>query len=195
MQFFVLDPPANITNSGVRIWGATTAPATDPYGVMVDYGAGGEAAVRPPQQRYLFTTAAPYEPLRNNRFLLGFPEQFQIPEYVFRSCTRPSYMLNRGWEDIVLEMYDPITPSLSQILLPFMEYCRDNRLQDNTPFDAAPLFTFIINLLDPVGAIVSQWFISVKNLEQLTWSPLEYNDENLSTIMMRLSVLRCELLY
>lgn len=158
----------------------------DPYGAMIDpevYGILHNA----------LPLVQPWEPLRNNRYTIEFIPSFDIPVHFIHRISRPSYTLHKGWEDIIIDFYDPVAPSISQALLPFMNYCREHGIPQNAPADTRPLFTILINALDPTGVTVSSWYINVQNLEALTWSEFDYDNQDLANIRMRLSVLNCQL--
>jgi hypothetical protein len=75
----------------------------------------------------------PYEPKRQNRFILRFPSSLGINEWFVESASRPSikiasvpipflntetYVAGRfNWEEISVKFRDPVGPSASQALM------------------------------------------------------------------------------
>jgi hypothetical protein len=69
---------------------------------------------------------ARYEPKRMNRFLITFPEHFNIPQWVVFETSRPNMTIKSKkilgfelfkklvWSDMIITMRDPIGPSTSQ---------------------------------------------------------------------------------
>jgi hypothetical protein len=107
-----------------------------------------------------------YEPMRQNRFLIVFPENTNIPSHLVRSGCRPSCSVNNGimrWDDMEITFYDPIAPSTQQI---FVDMIRNNTIHN--------IMDVKINMLDPTGVVVSEWaingFISSINFGELDYS-------------------------
>lgn len=136
----------------------------------------------------------PFEPLRNNRMIATFPAIFNIPSHFIGYCDRPSYNLFHGWQPITMVLHDPVVPSISQVMLPFIDYCREHRTPENAPVDVPPVFILTLEALDPVGTAVQRWHIYVRNLESVIWSPMDYNNEELASITIILTCLRCVLI-
>ena len=92
-----------------------------------------------------------YEPKRQNRFILEFPTEMGIQVWMVRGVTKPSYSIDLHgghWNDVVVELYDPIGPSTSRIMY---EWLMGNNNNGN-------LF-FTLSSLDPTGVIVEKWQI------------------------------------
>ena len=75
-----------------------------------------ESQVEQPTNRQVLPTNISYEPMRVNRFLVIFPESFNISPYFIRSTRRPSLSFNRNgnahsWDDIEFNLIDAIEPS------------------------------------------------------------------------------------
>jgi hypothetical protein len=90
-----------------------------------------------------------FEPKRSNRFTVNIGEPFEIPSYLFNKAELPQYD-NGNWTDLKLRSFDPIAPSVSQLI---HEGLRKLRTRDNQEFSTK------IDILSPVGDIVSQWVI------------------------------------
>jgi len=89
-----------------------------------------------------------YEPKKENRFVVEFPDGFNIPKYVVKSATYPKCIFGEmgvEWEPITFRMYDPVAPSTSQAL---HELILTTDLQ---PFEVQ------LKTLGPVGDVVEHW--------------------------------------
>ena len=84
----------------------------------------------------------PYEPKRQNRFILRFPSSLGINEWFVESAKRPSikiaateiqflntstYVAGRfNWDEIGVKFRDPIGPSASQALMEWVRLCAES---------------------------------------------------------------------
>jgi hypothetical protein len=122
----------------------------------------------------------PYEPMRTNRFIVIFPETFNISPYFVRMVNRPSMRIQQHgqheWEDIEITLYDPISPSMSQNIFQLM----------NSDLITQPM-TFLIQMLDPTGVIVSEWSIWGR-VSSIDYGMLDYNDDSTTEIKLTISV-------
>ena len=135
-----------------------------------------------------------FEPMHRNRFLVILPDMFNYPQpYFIKSITRPRYTIDDGWSDIHLTMMECIGPPIAHYTMDLITYCENNRLPDDATRDDNPLFEFQIQMLGPVGDVVSQWTIKVKNLEEAEWDALHSSSDELSLIHLDFSVLACVL--
>lgn len=121
----------------------------------------------------------PYEPMRENRFIIRFPEPLNIPEYMVKSTTRPSANFVNGrvtWDDMVFKFYDPIHPSTSQ---PLFEAIRGQFYNER--------MNIKIELLDPVGTVISQWDI-YGMVSSVEFGNLDYGSDDLLEPTMTIKV-------
>lgn len=132
------------------------------------------------QQHNVVGIPPPFEPMRRNRFLVTFPESFNISPYFVHQVNRPSMRMNfnglHEWDDIEITLHDPIAPSLSQNIFELM----------NSDVIHQPM-TFLIQMLDPVGTVVSEWSIWGR-VSEINYGMLDYSDDSLSEIKMTISV-------
>jgi hypothetical protein len=120
-----------------------------------------------------------YEPMRVNRFLVTFPESFNISPYFVRMVDRPSMRVQHGlheWDDINITLYDPISPSMSQNVYQLI----------NSDLITQPM-TFLIQMLDPTGIVVSEWSIWGR-VSSIDYGTLDYADDSTTEIKMTISV-------
>ena len=114
----------------------------------------------------------PYEPMRENRFLLNFPDEFNIPEYMVKSTQRPTW-INGNWNSMSIVLYDPIGPSMAQSVF--------NLIQQpeviNNPF------TYHLRILDPVGIVIEDWSITCK-IYSCRFGDLSYSSDDICKICL-----------
>ena len=93
----------------------------------------------------------PYEPKQTNRFVVIFPDEFEISPYVIFKVS-PIIMIGMSMkaEPIVFSMYDAITPSTSAAI---NEGLRKLRKSDNKTIKIK------INSIGPVGDVVEEWIL------------------------------------
>ena len=128
-----------------------------------------------------------FEPKVQNRFIMYIDG---IPSYLVKSATSPSFTDNiikldhintyrklrgkREWQNMTLNLYDPVTPSGAQAV---MEWAR---LSYESVTGRAGYSDFYkkdvtLNMLGPVGDVVGEWiikgaFIQNSNFGQYNWS-------------------------
>lgn len=56
-----------------------------------------------------------YEPKRNNRFVVEFPNELNIKQWLVQKIGKPKFT-NGKWENIKIDFIDPIGPSVSPTL-------------------------------------------------------------------------------
>lgn len=126
----------------------------------------------------------PHEPCRANRFVVTFPENFNVIGYTITAIDTPSYSFEENrWYDIEVRFVDLIYPSTSQTLFNLLQ-------RENTPFN------MWIELLDPVGAVIQQWEINVEKIVKINFGKgLSYSDEGLCEPSIILRPQSCRLNY
>jgi len=124
-----------------------------------------------------------YEPKMTNRFIVRLPEEMNIPQWVISSLTGPKYLLDHlsgRWDDIILEINDPIAPSSSQTV--FDNFIRKENIES---------FDFWIDFLDPIGDVVEQWFIKEASISQIDFGYYDYENNNRKKIKLTIKVKDC----
>ena len=136
----------------------------------------------------IFFTA--FEPKQSNRFILYMDG---IPSFVIKglsaiSVTQGEVILNhinvlrkvKGktvWNDITMTLFDPITPSGAQAV---MEWVRLHH-ESVTGRDGYSDFykkDLTLNVLGPVGDIVSEWIIKGAFVKEATFGDYSWDTEN-----------------
>ncbi len=128
-----------------------------------------------------------YEPKRPNRFILLFPDEFQIPHQVVKTSVRPSATFNNGtveWEEIEIVLRDPIGPSMAQRMHEL--FLRVGSSFTNREFE------YRIQMLGPVGDIVEEWFIT-GFVSRIDFGELDYSSDELMDIKLIIKPTSCVL--
>lgn len=120
-----------------------------------------------------------YEPKRTSRFLINFRN---IDEIFISSISKPKY--SEKWEDIIIELYDPIHPSMSQ-------YLYNSLPKKRSIFTRGPLFSFNIKSLDVTGVVIEDWLINVKRIKLIDFGELSYENDDIQTIKIVVEPLNC----
>jgi hypothetical protein len=129
-----------------------------------------------------------YEPKRNNRFLVQFPEQFNVQQWSIKKINKPKFTDGK-WEDIKIEFVDPIAPSTSQSLFKIVEFLKTN------VNDSKILFEIKIKSLDPTGVEVEEWVVNVEKVSTINFGELDYGDDKIQQPYLVLKPLNCVLNY
>jgi hypothetical protein len=135
----------------------------------------------------IFFTA--FEPKQKNRFIMyvdGIPS-YMIKEVGELKVENGEVVLNHintyrkvkgksKWSDLTMSLYDPITPSGAQAV---MEWVRLHH-ESVTGRDGYSDFykkDLTINVLGPVGDVVSEWIIKGAYIKDATFDGYDWSDE------------------
>ncbi len=141
-----------------------------------------------------------FEPKVTNRFIMYIDG---IPSYLVKSATSPSFTdgvikldhINtyrkirgkREWQNMTLNLYDPITPSGAQAV---MEWARlgYESVTGRAGYSDFYKKDVTLNVLGPVGDIVGEWiikgaFVVSSNFGQYNWSTEDAINVELSLAM------------
>lgn len=126
--------------------------------------------------------ATQYEPMRQNRFVVTFPESLNIPSYFIRNTSRPSLSFNNQnglrheWDDIEFVLFDAIGDSSSQRIFELI----------NSPQIENPMVVKL-EMLDPTGVVVSDWSIWGR-ISSIDFGSVDYTSDDLMEIKITMSV-------
>lgn len=133
----------------------------------------------------IFFTA--FEPKVQNRFIMYIDG---IPTYVIKKVSAPNfdageiildhinvYRKLKGkirWGDMNLELYDPVTPSGSQMVMEWLRLSHES-VSGRDGYSDFYKKDLTFNLLGPVGDIIGEWivkgaFIKTSNFGDYDWS-------------------------
>jgi hypothetical protein len=118
-----------------------------------------------------------YEPKKKNRFMVKFPDQLPIKEWVLPRISPLVYDgESNEWEDVKIEAYDPIATSTSEVLL---KYIHGKKHQ--------PTIKVKVITLDPVGTEVETKVLTCK-IKKVTFSEYDWEKDDLSNVEIILKV-------
>jgi hypothetical protein len=152
----------------------------------------------------------PYEPKRQNRFIMRFPSTLGINEWFVETAARPSisigateiqflntstYVAGRfKWNPINVKFRDPIGPSASQALMEWVRLCAES-VTGRMGYAAGYKKNVDLEMLDPTGVVVEKWIIEGAFLTSVNFDSLGYATDGLATISTSLQMDRCILVY
>ena len=152
----------------------------------------------------------PYEPKRQNRFILRFPSSLGINEWFVESSARPHIIINPvpipflntetyvagkfTWQTIPAVFRDPIGPSAAQALMEWVRLHAES-VTGRMGYAAGYKRDIDLELLDPTGVVVEKWILYGTFLTSVNFGTLAYNTDALADISASLRPDRCVLVY
>jgi len=123
-----------------------------------------------------------YEPSRKNRFVVIFPDRFEIQSFLVQKINKPK-LLGGVWQDFHLEFIETPQESISLRLFDLINYCNVNR--------SNPLFTMILINLDPDGGENERWTISVSEIVNVDFGDYDYGNDDYQVVKLVLRPSNC----
>jgi len=152
----------------------------------------------------------PYEPKRQNRFILRFYSSLGINEWFVESTARPkltiatteiqflntsAYVAGRfTWGTISVKFRDPIGPSASQALMEWVRLCAES-VTGRMGYAAGYKKDVYLEMLDPTGVVVEKWLLQGAWLSDVDFGSLGYSTDGVAEINATLRPDRCVLIY
>ena len=152
----------------------------------------------------------PYEPKRQNRFILRFPSTLGINEWFVETSKRPSIKIKEvaipflntstfvagrfDWDAIPVTFRDPIGPSAAQALMEWVRLHAES-VTGRMGYAAGYKKDIDIEMLDPTGVVVEKWILYGTFLTGVDFGTLNYGQDGLATISATLRMDRCVLVY
>ena len=152
----------------------------------------------------------PYEPKRNNRFIMRFPSTLGINEWFVETAARPhitiqsveipflntsTYVAGRFvWGEINVTFRDPIGPSASQALMEWVRLCAES-VTGRMGYAAGYKKNVDLEMLDPTGVVVEKWIMEGTWMKDVNFNTLGYSDDKIATVTAQLRMDRCILVY
>jgi hypothetical protein len=151
-----------------------------------------------------------YEPKRQNRFILSFPNSLGINSWYVESTTRPKIKINEvpipflntetyvagkfNWEPMDVTFRDPIGPSASQALMEWVRLHAES-VTGRMGYAAGYKKDITLEMLDPTGVAVEKWLLIGTFLTGVDFDSLSYDSDKLVTVKATLRPDRCILVY
>lgn len=139
----------------------------------------------------------PYEPKKQNRFILRFPSPLGIQEWYVKSASRPKYtseeteipFLNTStyvvgrfkWETISVTFRDPIGPSATQALMEWVRLHSES-VTGRQGYAAGYKKDIELEMLDPTGVIIEKWILQGTMLNDVDFGSLDYSSSDIAEI-------------
>ena len=152
----------------------------------------------------------PYEPKRQNRFIIRFPSTLGINEWFVESAARPhltigsteiqflntsTYVAGRfEWNEIRVTFKDPIGPSASQALMEWFRLHAES-VTGRMGYAAGYKKNVDLEMLDPTGVVVEKWKLEGCFITDLNFNELDYSRDDLASITCSLRMDRCIQIY
>lgn len=138
-----------------------------------------------------------YEPLRQNRWLMRFPSDLGICEWMLASASRPQIkqgateiqFLNTStwvagrytWDTIQVKFRDAIAPSASQALMEWIRLCSES-ITGRQGYASGYKRDLELEMLDPTGVCVQKWILKNAWISNCNFDSLDYSQDGLTTI-------------
>lgn len=158
----------------------------------------------------LLKSPLPYEPKRQNRFILRFPSDLGINEWFVQTASRPTIKIGETeipflntstwvagrfvWDPITVKFLDPIGPSAAQALMEWVRLCAES-VTGRMGYAAGYMRTLDLEMLDPAGVVVEKWLLVNSFLTNVDFGSLAYNQDSLADITATIRMQRCVLVY
>jgi len=152
----------------------------------------------------------PYEPKRQNRFILRFPSSLGINEWFVESTARPHIQIGAteipflntsvwvagrfNWQTLNVTFRDPIGPSAAQALMEWVRLHAES-VTGRMGYAAGYKKDVDLEMLDPTGVVVEKWILYGTFLTDVNFNSLAYNQDGLATITATMRMDRCVLVY
>lgn len=158
----------------------------------------------------LMKMPVPYEPKRQNRFILRFPSSLGINEWYVITASRPKItiadteipFLNTStwvagrfvWETMSVTFKDPIGPSAAQALMEWVRLHSES-VTGRSGYAAGYKKDVELELLDPTGVVVEKWILQGTKLNDADFGKLDYSSNDIADITVTLRFDRAILVY
>ncbi len=158
----------------------------------------------------LMKMPVPYEPKKQNRFILRFPSSLGINEWFVMSASRPKInigeveipFLNTStwvagrftWDAIDVTFKDPIGPSAAQALMEWVRLHAES-VTGRMGYAAGYKKNVELEMLDPAGVVIEKWILEGTFLTNVDFGSLDYSSEDIAGITATLRPDRCILVY
>jgi hypothetical protein len=146
----------------------------------------------------IFFTA--FEPKVANRFIFYIDG---IPSYMIKKATAPGfdagevkldhiniYRMIKGkvkWNDVNLELYDPITPSASQAVMEWFRLSHES-VTGRDGYSDFYKKDVTMNILGPVGDIVSEWILKGAFIKTATFGDYDWANDQYVNVGLTLTM-------
>jgi hypothetical protein len=158
----------------------------------------------------LMKMPVPYEPKKQNRFIIRFPSSLGINEWFVISSSRPKIAIGEveipflntstwvagrfTWDAIDVTFKDPIGPSAAQALMEWVRLHAES-VTGRMGYAAGYKKDIELEMLDPTGVVVEKWILQGSMLTNVDFGSLDYSSEDIAEITATIRMDRCILVY
>jgi hypothetical protein len=116
-----------------------------------------------------------YEPIHQSRFIIRFPKEFGIKEYLVQKMSPLKYNFATGWEDITISMIDIIAEKITKCFSENIIKTIEGRIT--------------LEKLDPTGVCVEKIHIDSKFID-VDFGKFNYASDKLNKIVVKIKPVR-----
>ena len=148
-----------------------------------------------------------FEPKVQNRFIMYVDS---IPSFMIKNVTAPSFTdeevkldhINsyrkvrgkRSWENMDMTLYDPITPSGAQAVMEWARLSYES-VTGRAGYSDFYKKDLTLNLLGPVGDIVSEWIIKGAFIVNMSQGQFDWSSSDVAELSISVAMDYCVLNY
>lgn len=136
-----------------------------------------------------FPVGIEYEPKLDYRFLVEFPEEFNLESFMVQKITNPNLREDK-WDNIEITLLDLISPSTSRAVMNMVDIC--SKVKSGL-FSKKTLFILHIKALDPTGVEVEEWSCDIEKILLVDFGSFSHSGDDLKLIKIVLKPSNCRL--
>jgi hypothetical protein len=152
----------------------------------------------------------PYEPKKQNRFILRFPTDLGINEWFVQTASRPKITITPNtikflntetyvagsfsWGDITVKMLDPIGPSSTQAVMEWVRLVAES-VTGRMGYAAGYKRNVDLEMLDPTGVVIERWILVNAFPTSADFGTVGYGTDGPVEVSMTLKMDRAILVY
>ena len=122
------------------------------------------------------------EPKLDFRFIVEFPESFNIPSQLVRAITLPKWIrtLHGNWSNMQIDLLESVVNSPTRTFYEMIKNEKDS-------------FTFQIKIVDPTEKVLDTWTIDVGYICEIDFGVVDYRGHDVIKTTIILSPTNCTL--
>ena len=158
----------------------------------------------------LLNTPIQYEPLRKNRWVVRFPADIGISEWMLTSTSRPSININETeipfintstwvagrytWDAVQMTLRSFLGASTDQALMEWVRLCAES-VTGRMGYAAGYKRDLELEMLDPTGVCIQKWILKNAWISKSNFGDLNYTSDDLADVTITIRVDYCVLAY
>lgn len=121
-----------------------------------------------------------FDPKQSNRWLVKFPEEFGLDEWMVKHVTPIIYNPEkRKWDDITITLWDAVHKSTSKRISKLIE---DGRMYN---------FNLKMIILDPVGENIEEFYFELCNITNIDFGVTDYEVSDFKVVTLGIKFKKC----